>query len=98
MEPKWEQNERRPRYNTYLGIAAVKRNTINAGDTIPLDGVRVDVVASHGAVIAKPINGAAPPNSFCKATEPQAAQPDRELAIHRRAVPIAGSPFSMSAI
>ncbi len=66
MEPQWTQNATgRPRYDAYLEIAKGRRTTTNAGDTIPFDEVRVDVVASHGAVIAKPINGGGAKNAFC---------------------------------
>ena len=42
MDPKWEQNRGiEERYGAYLAIAAGKRTIVNAGDTIPLEGVRV---------------------------------------------------------
>jgi competence protein ComEC len=70
MDPKWEQNANgRARYDAYLEIANGKRTTTNAGDTIPFDDVRVDVVASHGAVLAKPINGGGAKNPFCDAAD-----------------------------
>lgn len=70
MDPKWEQNRGiEERYGAYLAIAAGKRTIVNAGDTIPLEGVRVDVVASHGAVLGKAINGGGQPNSYCKDAE-----------------------------
>jgi len=73
MDPKWEQNRGiEERYAAYLAIAAGKRTIVNAGDTIPLEGVRVDVVASHGAVIAKPINGGGAANAFCKDADAKA--------------------------
>src|SRR5712691_2935912 len=70
MDPKWQQNANiEARYNAYLAIAAGKRTSVNAGDTIPLAGARVDVVASHGAVIAKPVNGGGAKNAFCDAAD-----------------------------
>src|SRR5204863_9888874 len=58
MDPKWESNATGgARWEAYKTIAAGKRTIVNAGDTIPLAGVRVDIVASHGEVIKKPING-----------------------------------------
>ena len=70
MDPKWEQNRGiEERYSAYLAIAAGKRTIVNAGDTIPLAGVRVDVVASHGAVLSKAINGGGAANPFCKDAE-----------------------------
>jgi len=66
MDPKWEQNANgRARYDAYLEIALHKRTVTNAGDRIPFDDVRVDVVASHGSVIAKPLNGGGAKNPFC---------------------------------
>ena len=73
MDPKWEQNASGgARYKAYVDIAAGKRTTTNAGDTIPLAGVRVDVVASHGSVLAKPINHGGAKNTFC---DPADAKP-----------------------
>src|SRR5205823_13648149 len=70
MDPKWEQNRGiEDRYKAYLAIAAGKRTIVKAGDTIPLRGVRVAVVASQGAVLGKPINGGGRPNSFCAEAE-----------------------------
>src|SRR5204863_7735170 len=52
MDMKWEQNRGiEDRYAAYLAIAAGKRTIVKAGDTIPLNGLRVDVVASQGAVL-----------------------------------------------
>src|SRR5258706_6009064 len=70
MDPKWESNATGgARWEAYKAIAAGKRTVVNAGDTIPLAGVRVDVVASHGSVIAKPINGGGAKNAFCNAAD-----------------------------
>lgn len=70
MDPKWEQNANiETRYKAYLAIAAGKRTIVNAGETIPLAGVRVDVVASHGAVLGKSINGGGARNAFCNAAD-----------------------------
>src|SRR5215470_18095583 len=57
MDPKWEQNRGiEDRYRAYLEIANGKRTILKAGDTIPFAGAHLDVVASQGSVIAKPIN------------------------------------------
>jgi competence protein ComEC len=73
MDPKWEQNRGiEERYAAYLAIAAGKRTIVNAGDTIPLAGLRVDVVASHGAVLSRAINGGGAANPFCKEAEVKA--------------------------
>jgi beta-lactamase superfamily II metal-dependent hydrolase len=70
MDPKWEQNRGiDDRYKAYLEIAAGKRTMVKAGDTIPLRGVRVDVVASSGHVIDKPINGGGAANPYCRDAE-----------------------------
>jgi beta-lactamase superfamily II metal-dependent hydrolase len=70
MDPKWEQNRGiEDRYRAYLGIAAGKRTIVKAGDTIPFAGARVDVVASQGAVIAKPINHGGSTNPYCAEAE-----------------------------
>src|SRR3954469_1515925 len=58
MDPAWEQNRTgEERYRAYLAIATGRRRIVNAGDTIPFGDVHVDVVASHGSVLSKPING-----------------------------------------
>jgi competence protein ComEC len=70
MDPRWEQNRGiEDRYKAYLEIAAGKRTIVKAGDTIPLRGVRVDVVASSGRVIDKPINGGGAANPYCRDAE-----------------------------
>jgi competence protein ComEC len=70
MDPRWEQNRGiDDRYRAYLDIAAGKRTIVKAGDTIPLRGVRVDVVSSSGRVIDKPINGGGAPNPYCRDAE-----------------------------
>src|SRR5262249_37016676 len=66
MDPRWGQKRGiETRYKAYLDIAAGKRTIGRPGDAIPLRGVRVDVVASSGRVIDKPINGGGAPNAFC---------------------------------
>jgi competence protein ComEC len=73
MDPAWEQNAGiETRYKAYLAIAAGRRTIVNAGDTVPLAGVRVDVVASHGAVIGKSINGGGERNALCSDTDVKA--------------------------
>lgn len=73
IDSKWEQNKGfEERYKDYLAIAANKRTIVKAGDVIPLKGVRVDVVASQGAVLSKAINGGGKPNPYCKDAEVKA--------------------------
>ena len=75
IDGKREQNKGfEDRYRDYLAIAANKRTIVKAGDTIPLQGLRVDVVASQGKVLDKPIldkpiNGGGKANPFCKDAE-----------------------------
>ncbi|MFY9688659.1 MAG: MBL fold metallo-hydrolase [Candidatus Acidiferrales bacterium] len=61
----------RANYATYEKIAAQgKRTVVKPGDEIPLKGIRVQVVASAGEDITKPLAGAGQPNSWC-ASEPK---------------------------
>jgi len=70
MDPKWEGNPSGgDRYKAYLAIAAGKRTIVKPGDTIPFGDARVDVVASSGAVLGKPINGGGAPNPYCRDAE-----------------------------
>src|ERR1051326_1346406 len=70
MDPKWETNATGgARGEPHKAIAAGKRTIVNAGDTIPLAGVRVDVVSSHGEVIRKSINGGGGKNAYCSAAD-----------------------------
>ena len=54
--------------DAYLSVCGAKRTILNAGDTIPLTGVQVDVVASNGRLLAKPLNGGRP-NPLCATAE-----------------------------
>lgn len=70
------EDDTRANYATYARIAAQsKRTIVKPGDEIPLKGIRVQVVASAGADIAKPLPGAGQPNPLC-ASEPKAL-PDK---------------------
>lgn len=76
FDSKWQQNPGiEKRYGDYLAIAGGKRTIVNAGDVIPLPGVRVDVVASHGDVIKKPVNHGGKPNRFCDGAETKPPNP-----------------------
>ena len=50
--------------DAYLAVCKDKRTILGPGDRIPLKGVTVDVVASDGKLIAKPLPGGGP-NSQC---------------------------------
>lgn len=43
--------------DAYLSVCGSRRTIVKAGDRIPLKGVQVDIVASDGHLLAKPING-----------------------------------------
>jgi hypothetical protein len=53
----------------YLSVCGTRRTVLNAGDKIPLKGVRVDVVTANGRVIAKPVRGGGEPNPLCATAE-----------------------------
>lgn len=52
-------------WKTYLNLSEGRRQSLKPGDKIPLKGVDIRVVASHGEHIAKAVNGAGA-NGFCK--------------------------------
>jgi competence protein ComEC len=54
--------------DAYLSVCAAKRTIVHAGDRIPLKGLQVDVIASNGGLLAKPINGGGP-NPLCATAE-----------------------------
>jgi hypothetical protein len=65
----------------YLNACASKRTILKAGDTIPLEGVRIDVVASNGDLIAKPLAGGGP-NPLCASAENKPAEgPENQFMV-----------------
>ena len=52
----------------YLAACKDKRTILKAGDTIPLKGVRIDVVASNGQLLTMPMAGGGP-NPLCATAE-----------------------------
>ena len=54
--------------DAYLSACKDKRTILQAGATIPLQGVGVEVVASNGQLIAKPLKGGGP-NPLCATAE-----------------------------
>jgi competence protein ComEC len=50
--------------DAYLSVCGAKRTIVHPGDRIPLKGLQVDVVASNGQLLARPINGGGP-NPLC---------------------------------
>jgi beta-lactamase superfamily II metal-dependent hydrolase len=59
--------------DAYLAVCASKRTIVSVGDRIPLKGVQVDVVASNGRLLTKPINRGGP-NPLCAAAENKPAE------------------------
>jgi competence protein ComEC len=65
----------------YLAACASKRTILKAGDTIPLKGVQIDVVASNGQLIAKPLAGGGP-NPLCASAEHKPAEgPENQFMV-----------------
>jgi competence protein ComEC len=65
----------------YLSACASKRTIVKAGDTIPLKGVRIDVVASNGNLVAKPLAGGGP-NPLCASAENKPAEgPENQFMV-----------------
>jgi len=56
-------------WNAYKTISAGKSTIVKPGDTMPLKGVKVEVVSSAGKVITKPINGGGAPNALCSGAQ-----------------------------
>ncbi len=76
MDAKWEQGRGiDERYGAYLAIARGKRTIVKPGDVIPFGDARADVVASQGAVLAKPINGGGAANGYCQGAEAKPPNP-----------------------
>jgi beta-lactamase superfamily II metal-dependent hydrolase len=67
-------------WETYKSISSGKRTVLKPGDRIPLEGVQVQVVASNGEVLAKPINGGGPNAQLCR----DAAQPRADTTENSR--------------
>ena len=68
--------------DAYLSVCADKRTIVKVGDKIPLKGLQVDIVASDGRLLAKPIGGGAP-NPLCATAEnrpPDTAENQRMVA------------------
>jgi competence protein ComEC len=58
-------------YSAYLKVAQKgKHRVVKPGDTIPLEGVKVVVVAAAGQHLEQPLEGAGQPNPYCSETKP----------------------------
>jgi competence protein ComEC len=53
----------------YLSVCGDRRTILKVGDRIPLKGVQVDIVASDGELLAKPMNNGGKPNPLCANAE-----------------------------
>jgi beta-lactamase superfamily II metal-dependent hydrolase len=75
IDAAWNQNPHYDdRWQEYLSASSNRRMIVKPGDIVPLKGVRVQVIASNGEVLAKPINGGGL-NPYCKDAEQKA--PDK---------------------
>ncbi len=63
-------------YSAYLKVAQKgKRRVIKPGDVIPLEGVKVVVVAAAGQHLEQPLAGAGQMNPYCSETKPIPVDP-----------------------
>jgi competence protein ComEC len=68
-------------FDIYKSTCDGKRTIVKAGDKIPLKGVSVDVVASNGQLIAKPVPGGGP-NPLCASAENKPAEgPENQFMV-----------------
>jgi len=58
--------------NNFNTAAVAKRTVVKAGDEIPLNGVRTEVVIADAKPIDKPVKGGGAPNPLCADAEQQA--------------------------
>ncbi|HEX4594700.1 MAG TPA: MBL fold metallo-hydrolase [Bryobacteraceae bacterium] len=63
------------RWKAYLSVASGKRTSPKPGDRVALKGVRLTIVSSNGAVLAKAINGGKSNATLCK--DAQQKDPDK---------------------
>jgi competence protein ComEC len=54
--------------DAYLSVCGAKRTILKADDQIPMKDVRIDVVASNGRILTKPVRGGTP-NPRCASAE-----------------------------
>jgi beta-lactamase superfamily II metal-dependent hydrolase len=66
-------------YQQVLGTGKFKRITAKPGDVLPIQGMRVSVVSSDGALIDKPLPGAGAENSACRNSEQRPADQTENL-------------------
>jgi len=65
----------------YLASCASKRTILKAGDTIPMKGAQIDIVASNGQLITKPLAGGGT-NPLCTSAENKPAEgPENQFMV-----------------
>ena len=63
---------------------AGKRAVLKPGDTIPIEGLNIEVLISAGQAITQPLKGAGAPNPVCadfKRHEPPEPDPDNNMSV-----------------
>ena len=78
--------------DAYLSVCKDKRTILKAGDTIPLQGIGVDVVASNGELIKKPLAGRRPQCAVRDRRASSGGRPREPVdgggPVHVRALPV----------
>ncbi|MES1257445.1 MAG: MBL fold metallo-hydrolase [Acidobacteriota bacterium] len=67
-----EQGRGASAWDAYRPLAEGRRSVVKAGDMLPLKGMKVEVVAAAGKVLAKPLPGGGP-NALCGAAQQKPA-------------------------
>jgi beta-lactamase superfamily II metal-dependent hydrolase len=63
-------------YHAYVQVRdRASHLIVRAGDQIPIEGIKVRVVAAAGQAILRPLAGAGEPNPFCATTKPREVDP-----------------------
>ncbi|HYI96419.1 MAG TPA: MBL fold metallo-hydrolase [Bryobacteraceae bacterium] len=66
-------------YKNYVALTQEKRRSVKPGDSIPLKGVNITVVAAGGKVLSEPLKGGgASPADVCKDVQQKAPETDIE--------------------
>jgi competence protein ComEC len=60
-------------YQKTLASGNYRRIAIRPGDTLPIQGIKVQVISADGNLIGEPLPGAGQPNPFCAASETRPA-------------------------
>jgi competence protein ComEC len=66
-------------YQALLATGKYKRITAKPGDVLPIQGMRVEVISSDGALIPNPLPGAGQENAACKESETRPADKTENL-------------------